>query len=95
MIREEALAQVNRNLFKILGNEPTITATIAYKAINQIYDDFEEQLKSKDERIKELEEAMKPKTCDGCVHEVEDMQDIHCAFCSRSCDDNFEPKDNQ
>ena len=44
--------------------------------------------------ITELEEAMKPKTCDGCVHEVEDMQDLYCAFCSRSCDDNFEPKDN-
>ena len=44
--------------------------------------------------IAELEEAMKHKTCDGCVHEVGDMQDLHCAFCSRSCDDNFEPKDN-
>ena len=56
--------------------------------------DLETQIKAKDERIKELEEAMKPKTCDGCVHEVEDMQDLYCAFCSRSCDDNFEPKDN-
>ena len=52
------------------------------------------QIKAKDERIKELEEAIKPKTCDGCVREAEDMQDPHCAFCSRSCDDNFEPKDN-
>ena len=47
-----------------------------------------------DEAIAELEEAMKHKTCKGCVHEVRDMQDIHCAFCSRSCDDHFEPKDN-
>ena len=45
--------------------------------------------------IQELEEAMKHKTCKGCVHEVGDMQDLHCAFCSRSCDDNFEPKDTQ
>lgn len=47
-----------------------------------------------EEAIAELEEAMKPKTCKGCVHEVGDMQDLYCAFCSRSCDDNFEPKDN-
>ena len=47
------------------------------------------------EAIAELEEAMKHKTCKGCVHEVEDMQDLYCAFCSRSCDDNFEPKDTQ
>ena len=47
-----------------------------------------------EEAIAELEEAIKPKTCDGCVREAEDMQDPHCAFCSRSCDDNFEPKDN-
>ena len=47
-----------------------------------------------DEAIAELEEAMKPKTCDGCVREEEDMQDPHCAFCSRVCSDNFEAKDN-
>ena len=56
-------------------------------------DQLEARLNTKDERIKELEEAIKPKTCDGCVHEVEDMQDLYCAFCSRSCDDNFEPKE--
>ena len=45
--------------------------------------------------IVELEYAMKPKTCDGCVREEEDMQDPHCAFCSRVCSDNFEAKDTQ
>ena len=45
--------------------------------------------------IKELEEAMKLKTCKGCAYEAEDMQDLHCAFCSRACKDNFEPKDTQ
>ena len=45
------------------------------------------------EAIADLEEAIKPKTCDGCAHEAEDMQDLYCAFCSRSCDDNFEPKE--
>ena len=45
-------------------------------------------------KISELEETMKPKTCDGCVCQAEDMVDPHCAFCSRACKDNFEPKDN-
>ena len=54
---------------------------ILVEIIDQLYDSFEE--------------AMKPKTCDGCAYEAEDMQDLHCAFCSRACKDNFEPKDTQ
>ena len=72
----------------------TDRATV-YSNIDKIFDEHEAEIKAKDERIKELEEALKPKTCDGCVHEVGDMQDLHCAFCSRSCDDNFEPKDKE
>ena len=45
------------------------------------------------EAIAELEEAMKPKSCDGCIREEEDMQDPHCAFCSRVCNDNYEAKE--
>ena len=47
-----------------------------------------------DEAIAELKEAMKPKSCDGCIREEEDMQDPHCVFCSRACKDNYEAKDN-
>ena len=36
--------------------------------LGEIYDDFEAEIKAKEERIKELEEAMKPKTCLGCLH---------------------------
>lgn len=45
------------------------------------------------EAIAELEEAMKHKTCEGCVRQAEDMVDPHCAFCSRACKDNYEPKE--
>lgn len=38
------------------------------------------------EAIAELEEAMK-------VCQAEDMVDPHCAFCSRACKDNYEPKE--
>ena len=60
--------------------------------------EFYKQMKAKNEEVERLkaivEEAMKPKTCDDCAYEAEDMQDLHCAFCSRSCYDNFEPKEN-
>ena len=80
----------------------------ALEILNQQLRDETLWLDSHDEAIAELKEAqltrrewyqkgyaeaMKTKTCKGCVHEVGDMQDLHCAFCSRSCDDNFEPKD--
>ena len=51
--------------------------------------------------IKELEEAMKPKTCDGCVYGVFGVDsfglEIECTLayrCSRGQDDMFKPKDN-
>ena len=81
----EILELVKKQLFMTEKGLVSIE-TLADKAIAEV--------KAMQERIKELEEAMKHKTCKGCVHEVGDMQDLHCAFCSRSCDDNFEPKDN-
>lgn len=60
-----------------------------------------EELKAKNERIKELEEAMKPKTCYGCVYGVFGVDsfgiEIECTLayrCSRGQDDMFKPKDN-
>ena len=89
LTREEAHTSISRH------RDGKFDANDVGKLIHQIYNEFEAQIKAKDERIRELEEAMKPKTCKGCVHEVGDMQDLYCAFCSRSCDDNFEPKDNK
>ena len=44
------------------------------------------------ESIAELEEAMKPKTCDGC--KLENRFGATCCECSRHCKDYYEPKDN-
>ena len=44
------------------------------------------------ELFKELE-ALQSRSCDGCIREEEDMQDPHCAFCSRVCNDNYEAKE--
>ena len=54
------------------------------------------------EAIAELEEAMKPKTCEGCVYGVFGVDsfglEIECTLayrCSRGQDDMFKPKDNK
>ena len=56
-----------------------------------------------DQVIVELEEATKPKMCDGCKYEdgeiyktlIEHGYDIHiCSLCSRGTNDYFKPKDN-
>ena len=59
---------------------------------------FDEEL---DEAIAELEEAMKPKTCEGCVYGVFGVDsfglEIECTLaykCSRGQNDMFKPKDN-
>lgn len=59
------------------------------------------ELKAKNERIKELEEAMKPKTCEGCKH-YEEKQctnensiafgGINAVYKDDFCND-FEPKE--
>lgn len=48
----------------------------------KIYDTYEEQLKAKNERIVELEEAMKPKTCEWkqCDTEYDTHWDGSCGI---------------
>ena len=51
-----------------------------------------------DEAIEELEEAMKPKSCDGCKHDEEmycltDMNK-ECYMCSRNMADRYVPKES-
>ena len=49
-----------------------------------------------DEAITELEDAIKPKSCDGCIYEDKDgVLNVECAFCLRNSNDNFKPKDTQ
>ena len=65
-----------------------------------ILDKAEAQLKAKDKHIAELEKAMKPKTCDGCIYGVFGVDsfglEIECTLayrCSRGQDDMFKQKE--
>ena len=63
---------------------------------SELIDDLYSQLKRRDEAITELEEAMKPKTCDGCKF----LNGVICKhdrglYCVRQFEeDYFQPKDN-
>lgn len=48
------------------------------------------------EAIKELEEAIKPKTCEGCKHKPNEGECYYepCGTCARFFYDHYEPKDN-
>ena len=64
--------------------------------VNVIFDEHEAQLKAKNERIRELEEAMKPKTCDGCKH----LDGVICKhdrglYCVRQFEADYFVKDNK
>ena len=79
-----------------------------HKALNLIKDlclviNFNSYWKPRvDEAIAELEEAMKPKTCDGCktlpfvLTELAKKNGGKCGTCKRYVKDNYEaePKDN-
>ena len=53
--------------------------------VNRIYKD-----------LAELEEAMKPKTCEGCKHKPNDGECYYepCGTCARFFYDHYEPKVN-
>lgn len=55
------------------------------------------ELKSIDEAISELEEAMKPKTCDGCKHKPNEGECYYepCGTCARFFYDHYEPKETK
>ena len=76
----------------------------ALKLLKILRDDYIHGELDKDinEAIRELEEDMKPKTCDGCVYGVFGVDsfglEIECTLayrCSRGQDDMFKPKDNK
>jgi hypothetical protein len=74
----------------------------ALEILNQQLRDETLWLDSHEEATKELEEAMKTKTCEGCVYGVFGVDsfglEIECTLayrCSRGQDDMFKPKDNK
>ena len=56
--------------------------------------------KELEEAIAELEELVAPKTCDGCIV-LDDITSLspnyieYCCVCSRSCNDNYKPKETK
>ena len=76
----------------------------ALKLLKILRDDYIHGELDKDinEAIRELEEAMKPKTCYGCVYGMFGVDsfglEIECTLayrCSRGQNDMFKPKDNK
>lgn len=67
-----------------------------YETIDKIFDEFGEKLQDKDDEIEllkcRIEEAMKPKTCEGCKYQKIDID--RCDFCKRYYSDQYKPKDN-
>ena len=102
MKREQALSQVAPNLSYFNDCKVPFAISECKSWINKIFDDFEAQIKAKDEHIKELEEAMSHKKCGGCKH-YEEKQctnensiafgGINAVYKDDFCND-FEPKDN-
>ena len=43
--------------------------------------------------ITELEEAMKPKTCEGCKYEAQGRYRVPCDTCARTLHDEYKPKE--
>ena len=54
--------------------------------VNRIYQD-----------LAKLEEAMKPKTCEGCKHKPNEGECYYepCGTCARFFYDHYEPKDDE
>ena len=108
MLTREEAKQLILNASKNDTSSPIncIHLLTLHKFLEKIYDEHEAQMKAKDERIKELEEAMKPKTCDGCKHRShlnENLTNkITNGFCVENgfftkhgfCCNKHEPKDN-
>ena len=66
------------------------------ESIKSFIEAHEEIIRNKDKRIEELEEAIKPKTCEGCFYDDKDgVLHVECAFCLRHSNDHFKPKDNE
>ena len=89
MTREEAKQTIIRNNAE----------WVWYETIDKIFDEFGEKLQDKDDEIEllkcRIEEAMKPKTCEGCKH----LDGVICKhdrglYCVRQFEADYFVKDN-
>lgn len=109
MTREKFIEGLNFNC-KVDGKEVWLNIM---PCLEKLLDEHEVQLKAKDDEIERLiaivEEAMKPKTCDGCKHRnrlgnltkylIKSEANGYCAKngCLTTiglCCNKYEPKDN-
>lgn len=90
MTREKFIEELNFNC-KVDGKEVWLNIM---PCLEKLLDEHEAQLKAKNERIRELEEAMKPKTCEGCKHKPNDGECYYepCGTCARFFYDHYELK---
>lgn len=103
MTREEAKALLGRTallMFEHNGSS-TLDGDKTLHIIDKIFDEHEAHLMDRDDEIEllkhRIEELIKPKTCDGCIHKQrKEHQDANypCLYCQRGCKDHYELKDN-
>ena len=102
MTRESEKSKIRMSV--IIDGKHINSLKKADEVIDQIFDEFGEQLKDKDYEIELLkhrlkhrvEELIKPKTCYGCKHKPNDGECYYepCGTCARFFYDHYEPKDN-
>ena len=96
MTRESGKSKIRMSV--IVDGKHINSLKKADEVIDQIFDEFREQLQYKDDEIEllkcRIEEAMKPKTCDGCKHKPNDGECYYepCGTCARFFYDHYEPK---
>ena len=95
MTREKFIEELNFNC-KVDGKEVWLNIM---PCLEKLLDEHEAQLKAKNERIKELEEAMKPKTCEQCENHHKDRtifcngkKALMCTFCKYGAVSYFKTK---
>lgn len=96
MTREKFIEELNFNC-KVDGKEVWLNIM---PCLEKLLDEHEAQLKAKNERIRELDEAMKPKTCEGCRYGAFGVNglgfEVECRIgynCSRGREDRYELKE--
>ena len=102
MTKNEAIRLLAREALLMFEHDgsSTLDGDTTLHIINQIFYYFGEQLQDKDDEIEllkfRIEEAMKPKTCDGCKH----LDGVICKhdrglYCVRQFEADYFVKDNK
>ena len=82
-LRQKSLSMVAENLEYFNCCKKDFAVSECKLWINKIFDRVNE----------ELEEAMKPKTCDDCEDEMLDADCFPCSYCTRCYQDRYKLKE--